>query len=99
MGCSDFSGKWLFRILMSLGSGYASAADVGSARVPFAIISYWATEDCISGNSRVSIAGVFVLIQSAISFSSFRFWVIPFDAGIANYLIPYMISYKDMTCQ
>jgi hypothetical protein len=81
---------------MSLGSGYASAADVGSARVPFAIISYWATEDCISGNSRVSIAGVFALIQSAISFSLFRFWVIPFDAGIGNYLIPYMISYKDM---
>jgi hypothetical protein len=84
---------------MSSGSGYASAADVGSARVPSAIISCWATEDCISGNSRVSIAGVFVLIQSAISFSSFRFWVIPFEAGIGNYLIPYMISYKDMACR
>jgi hypothetical protein len=84
---------------MSFGSRYASAADVGSPRVPFAIISCWATEDCVSGNSRVSIAGVFVLIQSAISFSSFRFWVIPFDAGIGNYLIPYMISYKDMTYQ
>lgn len=47
----------------------------------------------------MSIAVVFVLIQSAISFSSFRFWVIPFDAGIGNYLISYMISYKDMACQ
>jgi hypothetical protein len=84
---------------MSPGSGYASAADVGSARVPSAIISCSATEDCISGNSRVSIAGLFVLIQSAISFSSFRFWVIPFEAGIGNYLIPYMISYKDMACR
>jgi hypothetical protein len=99
MGCSDFSGKWLFRILMPLSSRYASAADVGSARVPSAIISCWGTEDCVSGNSRVSIAGVFVLIQSAISFSSFRFCVIRFDAGIGNYLIPYMISYKDMACR
>jgi hypothetical protein len=80
-------------------SRYASAADVGSARVLSAIIPCWATEDCIPGNSRVSIAGVFVLIQSAISFSSFRFCVIPFDAGIGNYLIPYMLSYKDMACQ
>jgi hypothetical protein len=48
MGCSDFSGKWLFRILMPLSSRYASAADVGSARVPSAIISCWATEDFVS---------------------------------------------------
>lgn len=47
----------------------------------------------------MAIAVVFVLIQSAISFSSFRFWVTPFDAGIGNYLIPYMISYEDMACQ
>lgn len=85
---------------MPLSSRYASAADVvGSARVPSPIIFCWAIEDCVSGNSRVSIAGVLVLIQSAISFSSFRFWVIPFDAGIGNYLIPYMISYKDVACQ
>jgi hypothetical protein len=84
---------------MSLSSRYASATDVGSPRVSSAIISCWAIEDCVSGNSRVSIAGVFVLIQSAISFSSFRFWGIPLDAGIGNYLISYIISYKDMACQ
>ena len=69
---------------MSLSSRYASEADVGSPLVPSAIISCWATEDCVSGNSHVNIAGVFVLTQSAISISSFRFWVIPFDAGIGN---------------